>query len=144
MAEVVISSRVYPDVKALLHDTRHLVNRDFLARIKPGALLINTARGSLVEEAAIADALEGDHLAGYAADVLPMGDWTLSDRPRDVSARLRENRKTVLTPNPGSAVDCVRREIALRAAGNMLRVLRSEVPAGAVNRPVSPRCAVLP
>jgi phosphonate dehydrogenase len=128
----------------LLHDTRHLVNRDFLARMKPGALLINTARGSLVDEAAVADALEGDRLAGYAADVFSMEDWALPDRPREVLARLLKSHKTVLTPHLGSAVDRVRREIALQAAESMLQALRGEVPAGAVNRPSSPRRPVLP
>jgi phosphonate dehydrogenase len=128
----------------LLHDTRHLVDRDFLARMKSGALLINAARGSLVDEAAVADALEGDRLAGYAADVFSLEDWALPDRPREVSARLLESHKTVLTPHLGSAVDCVRREIALQAAESMLQALRGEVPAGAVNRPSSPRCPVLP
>lgn len=128
----------------LLHDTRHLVDRDFLARMKPGARLINTARGSLVDEAAVADALEGDRLAGYAADVFSMEDWALPDRPRDVPAQLRESPKTVLTPHLGSAVDWVRREIALQAAESMLQALRGEVPAGAVNRPSSKRRPVLP
>lgn len=128
----------------LLHDTRHLVDRDFLARMKPGALLINTARGSLVDEAAVADALEGDRLAGYAADVFSMEDWARPDRPRELPARLLESHKTVLTPHLGSAVDDVRREIALQAAESMLQALRGEVPAGAVNRPFSPRCPVLP
>lgn len=128
----------------LLRDTRHLVNRNFLARMKPGALLINTARGSLVDEAAVVDALEGDRLAGYAADVFSMEDWALPDRPREVSAWLLKSHKAVLTPHLGSAVDRVRREIALQAAESMLQALRGEVPAGAVNRPSSPRRPVLP
>ncbi len=128
----------------LLGDTRHLVNRDFLARMKPGAFLINTARGSLVDEDAVADALEGDRLAGYAADVFSMEDWALPDRPREVSARLLESHKTVLTPHLGSAVDRVRREIALQAAESMLQALRGEVPSGAVNHPSSPRRPVQP
>jgi phosphonate dehydrogenase len=128
----------------LLRDTRHLVNRDFLARMKPGAFLINTARGSLVDEAAVADALEGDRLAGYAADVFSMEDWAFPDRPREVSARLLKSHKAVLTPHLGSAVDRVRREIALQAAESTLQALHGEVPAGAVNQPSSPRCPVLP
>jgi phosphonate dehydrogenase len=128
----------------LLHDTKHLVNRDFLARMKPGSLLINTARGSLVDEAAVADALEGDRLAGYAADVFSMEDWALPGRPREVSARLLESHKVVLTPHLGSAVDRVRREIALQAAESILQALRGEVPAGALNHPSSPRRPVQP
>ena len=120
------------------------MNRDFLARMKPGAFLINTARGSLVDEAAVGDALESDRLAGYAADVFSMEDWALLDRPPEVSVRLLESDKTVLTPHLGSAVDRVRREIALQAAESMLQALRGEIPAGAVNRPPSPRRPVLP
>ena len=88
--------------------------------------------------------LEGDRIAGYAADVFSMEDWALPDRPRQVSSRLLDNHKTVLTPHLGSAVDRVRRDIALQAAESLLQALRGEVPAGAVNRPSSPRCAVLP
>lgn len=123
----------------LLPGTRHLVSRDFLARMQPGAALVNTARGSLVDEEAVADALESGRLAGYAADVFPMEDWALPDRPAEVSARLRASGRTVLTPHLGSAVERVRREIALQAADSILQALRGEVPAGAVNRPASPR-----
>ena len=128
----------------LVRETRHLVNADFLARMKCGAFLINTARGSLVDEAAIADSMEGDRLGGYAADVFAMEDWALPDRPREVSSRLLDSHKTVLTPHLGSAVDRVRREIALQAAESILQALRGEVPTGAVNRPSFPRCPVLP
>jgi phosphonate dehydrogenase len=128
----------------LLRETRHLVDRNFLARMKPSGVLVNTARGSLVDEGAVADALEGDRLAGYAADVFSMEDWALPNRPRKISARLLRSRKVVLTPHLGSAVDRVRREIALRAAESILQALRGEIPAGAVNRPSSPRPPVLP
>jgi phosphonate dehydrogenase len=128
----------------LLPGTRHMVNRDFLAQLKPGAMLINTARGSLVDETAVADALESERLGGYAADVFAMEDWALPDRPREVSARLLNSGRTVFTPHLGSAVDRVRREITLQAAASILQALRGDVPAGAVNRPSSPRGKVLP
>lgn len=54
----------------LSEQTEQLVDRDFLARMKPGALLINTARGGLVDETALADALRSGHLGGAALDVL--------------------------------------------------------------------------
>lgn len=54
----------------LTPDTRHLFDAARLARMKPGALLVNAARGPVVDDAAVADALNAGHLAGYAADVL--------------------------------------------------------------------------
>ena len=55
--------------------TRYFVNRERLEFVKPGALLINPARGSLFDEASIADAFETGRLAGYAADVFAFEDW---------------------------------------------------------------------
>lgn len=50
--------------------TFHMINADTLAKMRQGAILINTARGALVDETAIADALNAGHLAGYGADVM--------------------------------------------------------------------------
>lgn len=128
----------------LAPQTRHLVDRNFLARMKPGALLVNTARGSLVDEAAVADALERGALGGYAADTFAMEDWALADRPLDIDGRLRSTaEKTLFTPHLGSAVDRVRREIALQAATSLLEALGGETPSGAVNALPEPRPALL-
>lgn len=65
--------------------TASMVNAEFLAKIKPGARLINTGRGGLVDEKAVADALNSGRLAGYAADVLscepPAADNPLLSAP---------------------------------------------------------------
>jgi phosphonate dehydrogenase len=124
----------------LLPQTRHMVDRGFLARMKPGAFLINIARGSLVDEAAVAEALGNGQLGGYAADVFAMEDWALAGKPGAVPARLRRAKaRTVFTSHLGSAVDSVRRDIALAAATSVLECLRGETPSGAVNRVPGPR-----
>ncbi|WP_417766572.1 NAD(P)-dependent oxidoreductase [Stappia sp.] len=116
--------------------TLHLIDASAISTMKTGALLINPARGSLVDEQAVADALEGGKLAGYAADVFECEDWARPDRPDCVNPRLRERTaSTVLTPHLGSAVTRVRREIEASAARSIIDVLSGRQPAGAINVP---------
>jgi phosphonate dehydrogenase len=122
----------------LAADTLHLVGRDALGSMKPGALLVNIGRGSVVDEAAVADALEHGTLGGYAADVFEMEDWARPDRPRIIEPRLLSHPRTLFTPHLGSAVDRVRREIALQAADDIADVLYGRAPRHAVNRPFQP------
>jgi phosphonate dehydrogenase len=115
--------------------TLHLIDAAALARMKPGAFLINVSRGSVVDEEAVADALDRGHLAGYAADTFEMEDWARPGRPQSIAPRLLQMKaKTLFTPHLGSAVARVRLEIEVAAASNILAVLRGERPSGAVNR----------
>jgi phosphonate dehydrogenase len=116
--------------------TKHIIGRAAIARMKPGSRIVNPARGSLVDEAAIADALETGHLAGYAADVFECEDWARDGRPGEIEPRLLGNAaRTVLTPHIGSAVVDVRRNIELSAARGIIDVLAGRAPAHAVNTP---------
>lgn len=120
----------------LTADTRHIVNSTTFARMKPGARLVNPARGSLVDEAAVADAIASGQLSGYAADVFECEDWALEDRPTRIDPRLTASpAPTVFTPHIGSGVAEVRREIELSAARSILDVLAGRIPFGAVNDP---------
>lgn len=69
----------------LTKDNYHMINAERLEQMKPGAILINTARGALVDEAAVAKALESGHLAAYGADVMdvepPKADNPLLGQP---------------------------------------------------------------
>ena len=116
--------------------TFHMLGRAALIKMKPGAYLINVSRGSIVDEDAVADALESDHLAGYAADTFEMEDWSRADRPREINPRLlRLTDRTLFTPHLGSAVVSTRSEIERTAANNILQALRGERPSGAINNP---------
>ena len=117
----------------LLPSTLNMVDSAWLAQLPRGALLINPARGSVVNEAAIADALESGQLGGYAADVFEFEDWAREDRPRAIEPRLLAIAdRTLLTPHIGSAVESVRRQIELDAAQNLIEALDGKRPHGAI------------
>jgi phosphonate dehydrogenase len=120
----------------LTADTRHIIDSRTIAGMKPGARLVNPARGSLVDEAAVADAITRGQLSGYAADVFECEDWAIEDRPTRIDPRLTTaSAPTVFTPHIGSGVSDVRREIELSAARSILDVLAGRIPFGAVNDP---------
>lgn len=123
LADIIARSDYLVLALPLTEASRHLIDAAALAAMKPGALLINPARGSLVDEAAVADALEAGRLGGYAADVFETEDWARADRPAGIAPRLLAHPRTVLTPHIGSAVDSVRRDIAFAAARDILRHL---------------------
>ncbi|MDP2786408.1 MAG: phosphonate dehydrogenase [Sulfurimicrobium sp.] len=117
-------------------ETLHMIDGGALARMKTGAYLINTCRGSVVDEQAVVEALASGRLAGYAADVFEMEEWARPHRPHAIpQALLDDSERTLFTPHIGSAVDAVRIEIELEAARNILQALRGEIPQGAINRP---------
>ncbi len=118
----------------LTADTFHLVDERALAKMKPGSFLVNVGRGPVVDERAVASALQSGHLAGYAADVFEFEDWVRKDRPTCIPPSLMETSGTFFTPHLGSAVDDARRKIALEAARNILQAFQGTRPDGAINR----------
>ncbi|MGL4439346.1 MAG: NAD(P)-dependent oxidoreductase [Bosea sp. (in: a-proteobacteria)] len=119
--------------------TDRLLNATMLAAMKRGALLVNPARGSIVDEDAVATALESGHLGGYAADVFAFEDWAKPDRPKAIAPRLLAHPATFFTPHLGSAVDDVRRAIAMSAAQDIIDVLAGR---SSPNTLISPAKAV--
>jgi glyoxylate reductase len=99
--------------------TRGLLSRDRIARMRPGAVLVNTARGGVVDEEAVAEALEAGRLFAAGLDVF-------RDEP-DVPERLRRLEKVVLTPHVGSGT------FETRTA--MARLVWEELARAAVGRP---------
>ena len=102
-------------------ETKHLINCKTIQMFKPGAYLVNVGRGSVVDEAAVAESLSTGMIAGYAADVFEFEDWGRHDRPSVINPELLANSdKTLFTPHLGSAVDSSRLHIALEAAQAIL------------------------
>jgi len=122
----------------LTPDTHHIVDAAALAEVRPTCLLINPARGSLVDEGAVLAALDAGRLGGYAADVFEMEDWALPERPRAVHPNVLNHPNTLFTPHLGSAVVDVRRAIERRAADNILDALNGQIPRDALNPTASP------
>ena len=112
--------------------TNKAVGTHFLSDMKPGAILVNIARGSLVDERAVAQALESGQLGSYAADVFAFEDWAQSGRPEEIEPTLVSSGRTILTPHLGSAVDRVRREIAHTAALSIRDFFEGRQPRGQI------------
>lgn len=115
--------------------TYHLLNDQALAACKQGALLINPARGSVVDEAAVIRALESGRLGGYAADVFSCEDLSVPGHPKSIPSRLLKHPATLFTPHLGSAVESARRDIELRAVANIADWAHGRPPRDAVNHP---------
>jgi phosphonate dehydrogenase len=120
----------------LTSETTHLLNAAAVAHMRHDAFLINPARGSVVDEAAVAHALAEGRLAGYAADVFAFEDWARTDRPKAVpQALLFQSKKTHFTPHLGSATVAARRKIEQAAIENVLSVANRKPPPDAINQP---------
>ena len=92
-------------------ETRHMIDAARIARMRRGAILVNTARGDLVDEAALCEALETRHLAAAGLDVF-------EGEPR-VSERLRSLDNAVLLPHIGSATTASRIAMGERVLANL-------------------------
>lgn len=138
--ELLSSSDLIFQLTPLTTQTFHLIDANSLQMMKDGAFLVNVSRGSVVDEHAVAQALESGKLAGYAADVFEMEEWTRPDRPEKIPEKLLENpNSTLFTPHLGSAVDKVRFDIAMQAARNIIAAFEGKTPPDAINYPVLER-----
>jgi glyoxylate reductase len=115
----------------LTPETRHLFNADVFRRMKPTAVLVNTARGPLVDEAALASALRDGEIFAAGLDVF--------EREPEVEAALLDLENVTLAPHLGSATVETRAAMGLFAVENLLAGINGERPRGLVNPDALPR-----
>ena len=99
--------------------THRIVGAGLLARMKPSAYLINIARGELVDEAALREALEAGKIAGAALDALPV-------EPLPAGHPLWKTKNIIITPHVGGMSDIYRQQITPIIAENLRRFLQGE------------------
>ncbi len=115
----------------LLPTTRHLINAERLSHMKRTALLVNTARGPIIDELALLEALEGKRIGGAAIDVLecePSIDCDPSDH-----LQLKAYPNVIITPHIASATVEARQEMSRMAAENILATLAGKEPPNIVS-----------
>ena len=111
----------------LIDATRHLINTDFLSKVKPTAYLINAARGPLVDEAALLNAVRNGQLAGAALDVL-------STEPAGLDNPLLHEERILITPHSAWYSEEAKIEMRTRAAEEVVRVLQGQPPRAPANQ----------
>ncbi|MGB8525154.1 MAG: D-glycerate dehydrogenase [Candidatus Acidiferrales bacterium] len=109
----------------LLPDTRHLISKDNLEKMKRTAFLVNTSRGPVVDEAALAEALENGKIAGAALDVF--------EHEPKVHPGLLTRKDVILTPHIASASLDTRTKMAVMAANNVVALFEGKRPPDALN-----------
>jgi len=106
--------------------TRHLIDAERLALVKPTAFIVNTARGAIVDQDALADALEAGRIAGAGVDVF-------DPEPPTATLRLLRAPNVVLSPHVGGVTRETLVRIAVAAASNVLQFLEGKPPADVVS-----------
>ncbi len=107
--------------------TRHLFGAAQIRQMKPGALLVNCARGGLIDEAALMGALTDGHLGGAALDVF--------EQEPPAATALFQHPAVVVTPHLGASTHEAQRSVALDVAEQVLAALKGHPVRGAVNAP---------
>lgn len=103
----------------LTQNTRHLVNADFLSKMKPNAVLVNTARGGVLDQTALYNALKSNQIFAAALDVT-------DPEPLPMDSPLLQLENCLIVPHLGSASKRTRDQMSLLAAQNLIAGLNGE------------------
>ena len=117
----------------LTEETRHLIDDLALSKLKPGAMVINTSRGSVVDTDAVARALRAGKLAGAAIDVLPQEPPTNSSELIQLWQDRSIDVNLIITPHVAYYSTAAIREIRRKGAEEIRRILQGERPLNCVN-----------
>lgn len=112
----------------LSEETRHLIGEEQLRRMKPGSYLVNTARGGIVDQAALLRALDEHEISGAALDVL-------ETEPPDEDGPLVSHDRVLITPHAAWYSEESYETLKTEAAREVVRVLSGERPRSPVNEP---------
>ena len=112
----------------LTEQTRHLLNRETFKKVKPGVYIINCARGGVIDEMALAEALESKQVAGAALDVFEK-EPPAADHP------LLKRADVVLTPHLGASTDEAQLQVSFEVADQVNEYIRNGVVKNAINVP---------
>jgi len=112
----------------LNEETRHMINKDTLAKVKQGAFLVNTARGSVVSEGDLIESLKSGHLAGAALDVF--------DNEPNISPELIVMPNVIMTPHIASATWEARNKMGEMAVSAIADTLSGKKPQNMVDEKV--------
>ena len=121
LAELLGSSDIVSVHVLLTPQTRGLIGQAQIEAMKPGAVLLNVARGGLVDEAALASALRSGHLGGAAIDVF-------TTEPMAVDNPLRDAPNTILTPHLGASTVEAQERAGVEMAERLLLALSGVTP----------------
>ena len=110
----------------LIPSTENLISASQLAKMKPGSILINCARGGLIDEEALAVALQTGHIAGAGLDVV-------EPTPPDPNSALLSQENVIITPHTAFFSQASTLELERRTAAEVVRVLNGETPENLIN-----------
>jgi D-3-phosphoglycerate dehydrogenase / 2-oxoglutarate reductase len=111
----------------LTNDTRKLVNEDYLRKTKKGVRFINVARGGIIDESALVQAIQSGHVAGAALDVF--------EKEPVANLELLQNPNIIVTPHLGASTVEAQEKVAQEVSAEIIEILETQSIKNAVNMP---------